>query len=164
MFGSCFLVCLIIVTITKSVRLGLSDNACSIMGKYVDSNLVNGEKVVYEARYHWILGASSLLIAVLFWWLIIPLFTPIRAFLISKTNEAVVTNKRVIIKSGIIRRRVFDLQLAKVESVNVYQSILGRILGYGTITANGTGGSWGSIDMIRKPDEFRRVFQSLAIN
>lgn len=120
--------------------------------------------VVYEARYHWILGASSLLIAVLFWWLIIPLFTPIRAFLISKTNEAVVTNKRVIIKSGIIRRRVFDLQLAKVESVNVYQSILGRILGYGTITANGTGGSWGSIYMIRKPDEFRRVFQSLAIN
>ena len=55
------------------------------------------------------------------------------------TTELSVTNHRVIYKRGFIRRHTVEMNMDKVETVNVDQSILGRIAGYGTIHVLGTG-------------------------
>ena len=54
------------------------------------------------------------------------------------------------------------MNLSKIESVNIDQSILGRILGYGTIHIIGTGGTKEAFPQIQKPLEFRKKFQELS--
>ena len=119
------------------------------MGSYVQKNLIPGEQVVYEARLHWIIFFS--LHAILTLW--------IRPFIDRWTSEFAITNKRVIMKIGLIWRKSLEMNLSKIESVNVDQTIMGRILGYGTITIIGTGGTRESFPRISKPMEFRRLFQ-----
>lgn len=55
------------------------------------------------------------------------------------TTELSVTTHRVIYKRGFIWRHTVEMNMDKVETVNVGQSIMGRILGYGTIDVLGTG-------------------------
>ena len=54
-------------------------------------------------------------------------------------TEMAVTDRRIIYKRGLIRRMTAEMNIEKVESVSVGQSILGRILDYGTIDVRGTG-------------------------
>jgi uncharacterized membrane protein YdbT with pleckstrin-like domain len=75
------------------------------------------------------------------------------------SSEFAVTDKRVIIKVGWIRRASFELMLSKIEGIGVEQSILGRILGYGTISVRGTGGTKNPYPNIARPLEFRRQVQ-----
>lgn len=121
------------------------------MGQYVQSNLTSGENVVYEAKLHWIIFVS--LRAIFTLWI-----APLIAWF---TSEFAITNKRIMIKVGLISRRTLEMNLAKVESVNVDQSILGRILGYGNITVIGTGGTRESFYRISRPLDFRKAFQQL---
>lgn len=124
------------------------------MGSYVQSNLVLGENVVYEAKLHWITFITLRAIFTLF---IAPLIDRL-------TSEFAITNKRIIIKVGFISRRTLEMNLGKVESVHVDQSMLGRILGYGTITVIGTGGTKEPFSDISAPLEFRRQFQQLSLS
>ena len=124
------------------------------MGKYVDNNLIKDEKVEYETHHHWIIFVNLLAFFTLF---ISPLISKL-------TSEFAITNKRVIVKTGLIRRQTLETNLSKIESINVNQSILGRILGYGTITIIGTGGTRNSFYKIRQPLEFRKRFQELSFN
>jgi len=121
------------------------------MGSYVRSNLGGGEKVVYEAKLHWIIFVSLKAILTLF---IIPLIE-------FSTSEFAITNKRVIIKVGLISRRTLEMNLSKIESVVVNQGILGRMLGYGTIVVVGTGGTREPFAYITDPLTFRKKFQEL---
>lgn len=121
------------------------------MGKYVYSNLTSGENVVYEAKLHWII---FILPSAIFTLWIVPLIAWF-------SNEFAITNKRIIIKVGLISRRTLEMNLAKIESVNVHQSVLGRILGYGTITIIGTGGTHEPFSRISMPLDFRKAFQQL---
>ncbi|MCF8254361.1 MAG: PH domain-containing protein [Bacteroidia bacterium] len=122
------------------------------MGNYVKNNLIIGETIEYETTYHWIIFVS-----------IRALFTLFIAPLIDRwTDEFAITNKRVIIKIGLIRRRTIELNLTKIESVNVVQSVLGRILGFGSIIIVGTGGSKETFPNIKKPLKFRKKFQELC--
>ncbi len=50
-----------------------------------------------------------------------------------------VTNKRVCFKHGFISRNAVDLRLEAIETVQMGQSIFGRIFGYGAITLTGRG-------------------------
>jgi uncharacterized membrane protein YdbT with pleckstrin-like domain len=121
------------------------------MGTYVQSSLISGEQVVYEAKLHWIIFVSLKAIFTLF---IAPLIA-------QKTSEFAITNKRIIIKVGLISRRTLEMNLSKIESVNVNQGILGRILGYGTIVVVGTGGTKEPFAGITDPMTFRKKFQEL---
>jgi uncharacterized membrane protein YdbT with pleckstrin-like domain len=116
---------------------------------YIDANLIRGETVAYEAKPHWILFVS--------WRSLLTL--GILPMIDYWTSEFAVTNKRVIMKMGWISRRVLELNLHKIESVNVDQSLLGRLLGYGTITVIGTGGTRETFDRIAHPLVFRKAFQ-----
>ena len=119
------------------------------MGGYVAANLIRGESVIYEAKPHWILFVSW---RSLFTLGLLPLVE-------YRTSEFAVTNKRLIMKVGWVARRVLELNLHKIESVNVDQSLLGRLLGYGTITVIGTGGTRETFDRIAHPLVFRKAFQ-----
>lgn len=122
------------------------------MGNYINQNLISGETVEYETTYHWIIFVSLSALITLF---IAPLID-------RWTSEFAITNKRVIIKTGFIRRRTVELNLSKIESVNVDQSIIGRILGFGSIQLVGTGGTKEIFFKINKPLTFRKKFQELC--
>src|SRR5205814_9970729 len=66
-----------------------------------------------------------------------------------------VTDRRVIYKTGILQRHSMEMNRSKVETVGVNQSILGRVLGYGTVIVRGTGGSFESIPFIGDSLTFR---------
>jgi len=122
------------------------------MGSYVRSNLLKDEQVVYETRLHWITFVSFR-----------GLFTLFIAPLIDRAcSEFAITNRRVVIKLGLVSRRTFEMNLSKIESVNVDQGVWGRMLGYGTITLIGTGGSKETFAHISGPLEFRRQFQQTS--
>lgn len=116
---------------------------------YVRSNLIAGEQVVFETRRHWIayfslrgLFTLGLLPLIEYW-----------------TSEFAITNKRVIVKEGLVYRDTLELNLQRVESVSVDQSLVGRMLGYGTITIIGTGGTREMFHRIAHPLEFRKAVQ-----
>ncbi len=76
------------------------------------------------------------------------------------SSEFAVTDKRVIIKVGWIRRRTMETMLGKVEGIGVEQGVPGRLLGFGTITVSGTGGTKEMFANIADPLEFRRQVQA----
>ena len=122
------------------------------MGNYVDNNLIRDEVVVYEAKYHWKIFISLKSILTLF----------IGPALTRWSDEFVITNKRIICKTGIFSRKTFEMNLNKIESVNVDQSFMGRILGYGSITIIGTGGTRESFPDIGHAVDFRKKFQEVS--
>ena len=97
-----------------------------------------------------IAGAALLVIAVVIL---------IRGILTRNAVQMAVTNKRVIAKVGVVTRRTVDLLLSRVESVGVEESVLGRMLGYGTVVLRGTGGTPESFTKIARPLEFRTQVQ-----
>jgi uncharacterized membrane protein YdbT with pleckstrin-like domain len=78
-----------------------------------------------------------------------------RAAIRRATTELAVTDRRVIYKSGLLARHTLEMNRSKVESVDVDQTLLGRVLGFGTITVRGTGGSLEPIRLIADPLSFR---------
>jgi uncharacterized membrane protein YdbT with pleckstrin-like domain len=122
------------------------------MGSYVDNNLIRDEHVVFETKYHWKIFFTLKGLLTLF----------IQPILLRYSDEFVITNKRVICKTGIISRRTLEMNLNKIETVNVDQSIFGRMFGYGTITIIGTGGTRESFPNIAHPTEFRKRFQEVS--
>ncbi|MDP9339638.1 MAG: PH domain-containing protein [Acidobacteriota bacterium] len=74
-------------------------------------------------------------------------------------TEMAVTNRRVLIKTGLGSRRTLDLMLSRVESIGVVESMWGRMLGYGNVIVHGTGGTPESFVLISHPQEFRRQVQ-----
>jgi len=119
------------------------------MGSYVRNNLISGEEIVYEAKLHWKIFFTLKALLTLF----------IAPIIQRWTSEFAITNKRIIIKVGLISRHTLEMNLSKVESINVEQHLLGRMLGYGTIVVRGTGGTQEPFHNISKPLLFRRRFQ-----
>jgi len=141
---------------------------------YVDSNLLPVEQIVYKATLHWtifwqcwviiLIGIVSLIFQPIVGGLIIfvGLLVGLRKFIEYKTSEFAVTTKRVIIKVGVFRRRTLELLLRQVEAISVEQTVLGRMLGYGSVTLTGTGGVREVFHNISSPLEFRRQIHSQA--
>jgi len=122
------------------------------MGNYVNQNLLRGENVEYETKLHWKIFVTLSGLLTLF---IYPL-------ILRSTSEFVITNMRIILKTGWISRKTFEMNLNKIETVNVKQSVWGRLFGFGTISIVGTGGSREEAENIRKPLEFRKRFQEIS--
>ena len=152
-----------------------------IMG-YVDKHLLEGERVVYRARLHRIIFVPPIVLAVLGHvvavfadsyfksreaagiaggaLLIVAILVAFPRYIRYATSEFAVTNKRVIVKVGLIYRKTLELVLAKVETIGVEQTIMGRIFNYGTIVVTGTGGTKEPFKDIARPLDFREQVQS----
>lgn len=122
------------------------------MGTYVNNHLIRDESVVLETNFHWVIFIS--------WRSILTLL--IAPAIERWSSEFVITNRRIIIKTGFISRKTFEMNLSKIESVNVDQTFMGRIFGYGSMTIIGTGGTRESFQNISRPLEFRKAFQELC--
>jgi uncharacterized membrane protein YdbT with pleckstrin-like domain len=70
-------------------------------------------------------------------------------------TEIAVTDRRIIYKRGFIRRVTAEMNMDKVESVDVTQSILGRLLDYGSIHVRGTGEGIEHLHNIAHPVDLR---------
>ncbi len=81
------------------------------------------------------------------------------SYIAFRFSEFGVTNRRVLVKVGMIRRRSVELLLTKVEGIGVDQGVMGRLLDYGTIIITGTGGTKEPFGKIAKPFEFRKRVQ-----
>jgi uncharacterized membrane protein YdbT with pleckstrin-like domain len=116
---------------------------------YVTDNLLNGERVNYEARLHWGLFLHWKSLVTLTIW----------AWTRRASSEFVVTNRRVIIKQGLVQRRTLELNLQKVESIGVSQGFWGRVFGFGSLEVIGTGGTKEIFHAIADPLAFRHAVQ-----
>ena len=149
------------------------------MGRYIDEILQPGEKVLYSTNAHWmfylpaiaawiaalvllILSRTTITESVILLCLsasaivaIVALYWTVKAWFHRWTTETDVTNLRVVHKTGFIKRRTFEMALDKVESVDVNQSILGRLLNYGDVTILGVGEGKETISTIASPLQFR---------
>jgi len=145
---------------------------------YVEKNLIAGEKLVYRTGIHWIVLFWPFVFAVLLagagtgvyiyrndlvWGaaalVAIAAIVLFVAGVKRRSTEMAVTNRRVIIKTGILSRRSLEIMLPKVESIGIDESAGGRMLGYGTVTIHGTGGTPEPFRLIAHPSEFRRQVQ-----
>lgn len=156
---------------------------------YIDKTLVPGEKVVYTTRLHWIVMVGHILAAFVLWGLggylawyayahpqmeassrhiagyggaallvcgFIVLFV---GSIRRNTTEMAVTTRRVVVKTGLASRRTIEMLLNKVETIEVSEPGMGRVLGYGSITMIGTGGTSEGFHKIAKPLVFRNEVQ-----
>jgi hypothetical protein len=149
------------------------------LGAYTAATLQPDERPLHQTSIHWmalsgsIVGAFFTLIVIVpiamfaswrgFYWAWLLLFVPagilLSAALTLKTSELVITDRRVLIKVGFIQRHTFEMFISKIESVAVFQSMLGRLFNYGTVEIRGTGGSAESFATIAAPLPFRDAIQ-----
>jgi len=144
---------------------------------YVQKTLQPGELLIYRTSLHWIvfvpsIGGIAAGLAIHFYagqlgtmsgvvsnaglaLVIVGVVMGISVWIQYISTEMAITNRRVIAKVGFIWRRTIEMERQKVESVSVNQSILGRILDYGTIIVRGTGSTLEPMSNIDSPMEFR---------
>ena len=148
--------------------------------RYVRRVLQPGETVVYATKLHWIIYWPAILLLIICiilagaaWYMadnsnvslalgiaavifaLLALSSAFRAFIHWATTELAVTDRRVIYKTGLIARHTIEMNRRQVESVDVDQSIFGRMIGYGTLIIRGTGGSLEPMHRIDNPLTFR---------
>ena len=129
------------------------------MASYVDSVLISGETVMHRGHVSLWPHAWKILLGIV----LLPAFGLGLVFLawvwiVYKTTEIAITNKRIIAKFGFVSRSTIEINLPKVESVQVDQGVLGRMLDYGTIIVSGAGTPNLAIPGAAEPLEFRKHF------
>ena len=157
---------------------------------FAEKHLIQGETIQYQTKLHWIvmlghagltafftLAGAALLVfswntrsspdshSNLLVWLALAAFF-VAAILLGVglikrgATVMVLTNKRVIVKTGLASRRTIELLLSRIESIAVEEPAIGRVLGYGTVVIRGTGGTPEVFEKISHPLEFREQVQS----
>ena len=156
---------------------------------YVAKHLIEGEKIIYETRLHWIVLIAPVLLFLAFGSTAVGMFVLAsrttadqatahqsylvlgavflaaalgfvgRGLLMRNATEMTVTNKRVFVKVGFAARRTIELLLSRVESIGVEESVMGRMLGFGRVIVHGTGGTPEVFNLVAHPLEFRTQVQ-----
>ncbi|XDZ67460.1 PH domain-containing protein [Alphaproteobacteria bacterium LSUCC0226] len=107
--------------------------------KFIKSTLPDNKTIEMEISFHWNHTLVAWLYLLFLGWLIIGVFLFISMYLEKWTTERALTNRRLILKRGFIRRKTEEISFNRIEEVNLSQSILQRILGSGDIRVTGTG-------------------------
>jgi len=151
---------------------------------YVEQTLGKEEEILMKSHIHWLtmmpMFLSGLLLAVLagtavFYvlnnneekmmaWagcvlLLFGIILMFSAYLKRSRSEFAVTNKRVVIKTGIFTKDTFEMLKDKIESIAVHQNFVGSMFGYGTVAIKGTGGSTETFKYISDPMKFKQCVQ-----
>jgi uncharacterized membrane protein YdbT with pleckstrin-like domain len=156
---------------------------------FVERHLISGETVQYQTRLHWIVMLGHLIVTLLLDLAAVALlvfysrtrsnpdahanlllWVAAGAFVVSmivlamgairrNSTEMALTNKRVIIKTGLATRRTIEIMLPRIESIVIEEPALGRFLGFGTVILRGTGGTPEVFEKIAHPLEFREQVQ-----
>ena len=134
--------------------------------KFVKSNLLPGETIKVSAEWETgpIILALILSVIIIFGLIVVGIVLVIVLLLIRaaiKSQEFVITNKRVIAYYGFIRRIAFELKIEQVESITIYQSYFQRLFDCGTVKVCGVGASKATVNFVKKPFEFRQHFYDM---
>jgi len=144
--------------------------------RYIERILQPGEKLLYSGTIHWVIYIPAIILSLIavalltlvkqgptgMSWLIGSVavwlaagVTFFSAWFKRWTTEIDVTDRRVVYKRGLIKRHTIEMNMDKVESVDVDQTIFGRILNYGDVTVRGTGEGWEPLHNIGAPLDLR---------
>lgn len=150
---------------------------------HIETNLIPGEQILYKTGLHWIVAVGAIVCGGFFGFfgllmlvagvaastggmvgvgIFLVLFGGLIGFLghlQRKATEMAVTNRRIVIKTGLISRKSFEMLTSKIESIGVEEGLFGRIFGYGTVVVRGTGGTPEPFRKVAHPLEFRRQVQ-----
>ena len=147
---------------------------------YVTKNLLQGETIAFRTKLHWKLFIVPALIVCLVLLpltylavtsdtkplvllpLMVALVVLFPAYIQRFSSEFAVTNKRIIMKVGVLTTRSYELLLSKIEGIAVTQPLLGKLFGYGSIVVTGSGGTQEPFANIQRPLEFRRAVQAVT--
>ncbi|HYN55227.1 MAG TPA: PH domain-containing protein [Methylotenera sp.] len=129
------------------------------MASYIEDALINDEKIIHMGH----ISLWSLAHLIIPGVILLPAFGLgiiflVIAYIRYKTTELAFTNKRVIAKFGFISRHTIEINMNKVESIQVNQNVWGRIFNYGTLILSGAGTPQAPIPGISNPIQFRRAF------
>lgn len=135
---------------------------------YISKNLLKDEQLIYMGRlaiYKFIpnlLFCCGLLLAYVYLqeiYLVLAACLIFCWFVLKFTSvEFGITDKRVIVKKGVFRLSTVELALENIESVEVDQSFIDRVLSIGTIVVTGTGSQKERIGDVKHPIEFKNTF------
>ena len=128
------------------------------MASYIEDALIKDEKLAYLGRISLWSQAPMIALGVVLLPVVIGLVPLGIAYVRYKSTELAVTNKRVICKFGFVRRETVEININKVESIQVHQGILGRMFDFGSLVISGGGNPQAPIPGISNPMGFRRAF------
>lgn len=125
---------------------------------YVSKTLMPGETIVHEATISFWTQVPLILLGLI----LLPVFGVgliflLMAYIRYKSTELAVTTKRTVAKFGFISRHTIEMNLSKIETIQVTQSFLGRMFDFGSLIISGAGIPQEPIPGIGKPMEFRRA-------
>jgi len=156
---------------------------------YITASLAPGETVVYQTRLHWIvmirhvllgallLAGSGALVSYLLHQsrlgnasehlpeggaaalLVCGIVAIVAGVVRRNATEMAVTTRRVVVKQGLVSRKTIEMLLNRIETIEVSEPMIGRMLGYGSITMIGTGGTSEPFHKIAHPLQFRSEVQ-----
>ena len=133
---------------------------------YLEKSLTSGEEIKLTINFHWFAYVS-----VVGFFLLGFIFLPFSAFfflvsLLSYLNirftEQGLTTKKSIVKKGVISVKTEELLITKTETVEMNQSVFGRIFGYGNVKLTGTGSSSLTFEMVVKPLDVKKSIEELV--
>ena len=107
--------------------------------KFIKSTLPENETIEMEISFHWTHALIAWLYLVFLGWLLVGIYLFVSMYVEKWMTERALTNRRLVIKRGLIRRQTEEISFNRIEEVNLNQSILQRILGSGDIRVTGTG-------------------------
>ena len=128
---------------------------------YVQDTIGNNEKIIYTVKFHWMYTLVAFLNLLFLGIFIIGIIKFLRMIINKWTTERVLTNLRYIQKTGWIRRNTEEISISKIEEVDLKQSVLGRILGFGSINISGTGSGQITLKSIDDPLMFQKNLNNL---
>lgn len=158
---------------------------------YIENNLMKDEEIIFQAKPHWIiffkpvfwlfiafliitvfpsyfpisfqfLPGITLYTLITFIALIMAVITGLSAYIHYISLEFAVTNKRVIMKTGLVNLKTLEIMLPRIEGISVNQGIIGRLLNYGTLLVSGIGGSKDTFINFPDPLQLRNLIQEQA--
>ena len=153
------------------------------LGPHSRTTLAPNETPLFKTSLHWIVFVRFAILALVVFlfaaipfaiavqamtgseigWFALPLpaFIMLPPGLAFASSELVITDRRLLIKTGIIRRQSMEIFISKIESIAVDQGAIGRLFDYGTVTIRGTGGFEEPFEAIANPILFRNWVQRL---
>ncbi len=139
---------------------------------FIEKNLAVNERILYKAKLHWWIYLKGILLFILGLVIsfilksdtgytigglmsLISIIIVLKAYARSSSSEFAVTNRRVMLKTGAVKRKLTELQLNRAEGLRVDQSVMGRIFDYGDIIIT-SGGVTETFSPIAQPYEFKK--------
>ena len=132
--------------------------------------------VIYVAKLHWVIFVwpivlllGGMLLGIEFWQMkevslmlvVVAVIWGIMTWVTYQFSSLTIKKGQVILHSGFIVRQTIDVSIAKIESIDIRQSIAGSIFQYGFLMITGTGGTRNSMNFIAKPLTCRRYIEQL---